>query len=218
MKGLNTFSLKWIAIISMLLDHIGAVLFPWCEWLRIIGRLAFPIFAYLLVEGFFYTKDLKKYLIRLGIFALISEIPFDLAFFGCVFELSHQNVFFELLVGMLMLYFMVKSPGKLQQAIIMIVTMLVSDWLCMDYGSWGILMILTFYLCRDKNVIKASLIVLLNIMMWQSGYLTQQFAGLAMIPIIFHNRQLGPKMKMFFYTFYPAHLLILFLISMIMYR
>ncbi len=218
MKGLNTFSLKWIAIISMLIDHIGAVLFPWCEWLRIIGRLAFPIFAYLLVEGFFYTKDIKKYLIRLGIFALISEIPFDLAFFGSVFAFGHQNVFFELLVGMLMLYFMVKSPGKMQQAVIMIVAMLVSDWLCMDYGSWGILMILAFYLCRDKKALKIALIVLLNIMMWQSGYLTQQFAGFAMIPIAFHNRQLGPKMKMFFYAFYPAHLLVLFLISMIMYR
>ena len=109
MKGIKTFLLKWIAIISMLIDHIGAVLFPWCEWMRIVGRLAFPIFAYLLVEGFVYTKDVKKYLVRLGLFALISEIPFDLAFFGTVFAPVHQNVFFELFcgnAGILVLYFL----------------------------------------------------------------------------------------------------------------
>lgn len=214
MKGINTFFLKWIAIISMLIDHIGAVLFPWCEWMRIVGRLAFPIFAYLLVEGFVYTKDVKKYLVRLGLFALISEIPFDLAFFGTVFAPVHQNVFFELFCGILMLYLMLKAPSQVNQIIILIVMLLISDWLGLDYGSWGLLMVYACYKFREQKIVKLALLVIFNLLM---GY-TQIYAGLAVIPIAFHNRELGPKMKMFFYAFYPAHLLILFLISMIMYR
>ena len=212
MKGINTFVLKCIAITSMLIDHIGAVLFPTCEWMRIVGRLAFPIFAYLLVEGFIYTSDVKKYLVRLGIFALVSEIPFDLAFFGTVFAPVHQNVFFELFCGILMLYLMLKTPSKVNQIIILIAMLLISDWLCLDYGSWGLLMIYACYKFREQKILKLFLLVLFNFLM---GY-TQIYAGLAVIPIAFHNRQLGPKMKMFFYTFYPAHLLILFLISIFM--
>lgn len=198
----------------MLIDHIGAVLFPWCEWMRIVGRLAFPIFAYLLVEGFVYTKDVKKYLVRLGLFALISEIPFDLAFFGTVFAPVHQNVFFELFCGILMLYLMLKAPSQVNQIIILIVMLLISDWLGLDYGSWGLLMVYACYKFREQKIVKLALLVIFNLLM---GY-TQIYAGLAVIPIAFHNRELGPKMKMFFYAFYPAHLLILFLISMIMYR
>ena len=214
MKGINTFFLKWIAIISMLIDHIGAVLFPWCEWMRIVGRLAFPIFAYLLVEGFVYTKDVKKYLVRLGLFALISEIPFDLAFFGTVFAPVHQNVFFELFCGILMLCLMLKTPSKTNQIIILIVMLLISDWLGLDYGSWGLLMVYACYKFREQKIVKLALLVIFNLLM---GY-SQIYAGLAVILIAFHNRELGPKMKWLFYAFYPAHLMILFLVSVIMYR
>ena len=209
MKGINTFALKWIAFISMLIEHIGAILFPSSEILRIIGRLAFPIFAYLLVEGFVYTKDVKKYMIRLGIFALISEVPFNLAFFGSIFAPYHQNVFFELFLGILMLYLMLKAPSKVNQIIILIALLLISDWLFLDYGSWGLLMIFVFYRFREQKILKLALMVLINFLM---GY-TQIYAGFAALPIAFHNRELGPKMKMFFYAFYPAHLIILFLIS-----
>lgn len=211
MKGLNTFSLKCIAIASMLIDHMGAVLFPYSTWMRIVGRLAFPIFAYLLVEGFIYTRDVKKYLIRLGIFALISEIPFDLAIFGTAFSLQHQNVFFELFIGILMLYLMVKAPDQAQRVMIIIPALLISDWLCLDYGSWGLLMILVYYVCREKKILKLALIVVINLLMGNS----QVYAGLAVLIIALHNRELGPKMKLFFYVFYPAHLLILFLVSIL---
>ena len=88
MKGINTFTLKCIAIISMLIDHIGMVLFPEQLIFRMIGRLAFPIFAYVLVEGFFYTKNINKYLLRLGVFAIVSEVPFDLAYSGKWFSFT----------------------------------------------------------------------------------------------------------------------------------
>lgn len=211
MKGLNTFSLKCIAIASMLIDHMGAVLFPYSTWMRIVGRLAFPIFAYLLVEGFVYTRDVKKYLTRLGIFALISEIPFDLAFFGNVVAMKHQNVFFELFLGILVLYLMLKTTDQAQRVMIIIPALLISDWLCLDYGSWGLLMILVYYVCREKKLLKLALVVAINLLMGNS----QVYAGLAVLIIALHNRELGPKMKLFFYAFYPAHLLILFFISIL---
>ena len=96
MKGINTFTLKMIALIAMLCDHLGHTLFPQLSILRIIGRISFPIFAYVLVEGFFYTRDVKKYLTRLGLMALLSEIPFDLMASQKVLEFGHQNVFFTL--------------------------------------------------------------------------------------------------------------------------
>ncbi|MBP3544518.1 MAG: hypothetical protein J6J86_09845, partial [Lachnospiraceae bacterium] len=123
-KGLAGSTLKIIAIITMFIDHIGAAIFENNEitmcvmakgehayviWgladlvLRLIGRIAFPIFCFLLVEGFLHTRDVKKYALRLGAFCLISEIPFNLAFFGQPLYAGHQNVFFTLLIGLLVL-------------------------------------------------------------------------------------------------------------------
>ncbi len=126
-SGISGTVLKWIAIITMLIDHIGAAVVekaylhmhrpgsPMKQFfgmgiqemwnfnlaLRLIGRVAFPIFCFLLVEGFVHTKDVKKYALRLGVFALLSELPFDLAFMGSKsFEWSHQNVFVTLLLGL----------------------------------------------------------------------------------------------------------------------
>ena len=93
-KGINTFTLKLIAILSMTIDHIGYLLFPKVTLLRIVGRIAFPIFAYLIAEGFVHTGDVKKYLLRLGIFAILSEIPYDLVISGNVLDLEQQNIFF----------------------------------------------------------------------------------------------------------------------------
>ena len=95
MTGLT---LKLIAVISMLLDHTGHVLFPGQIWFRYVGRLAFPIYSFLLAEGFFHTKNLKSYMFRLLFFGIISEIPFDLAFYDTVFTFEHQNVFWTLLL------------------------------------------------------------------------------------------------------------------------
>ena len=103
-----------IAMLSMLADHIGAVLFPEQILFRVIGRLAFPIFAYTLVEGFFYTHDIKKYMCRIGILALLSEIPFDLTVSGKILEFGHQNIFFTLFIGLVMMYFLMKSSGKFE--------------------------------------------------------------------------------------------------------
>lgn len=212
MKQINTFTLKIIAIISMLIDHIGYVFFPEVRILRIIGRLAFPIFAYVLVEGFTYTRDVKKYMLRLGVFALLSEIPFDLMRRGVLFETGTQNVFFTLFIGLLMMYLLSKAKGIIIQYGIVAFFILVCRFLQTDYSSIGLLVIFVFYVFRERKIEKLMIIGLIFIA--TSGSI-QIFAILALPLIALHNHEQGPKMKAFFYLFYPVHLLILYLIDLI---
>lgn len=209
MKGINTFTLKMIAIVSMLIDHIGAALFPHITILRVLGRIAFPIFAYTIVEGFVHTHDLKKYMIRLGIFALLSEIPFDLTFSGKIIEFGHQNVFFTLLLGVAMLALYVRGRNVTEQLSIVVVAMFLSKLLNVDYQATGILMIFLFYYLREKKLEKLFAVGILILLV--SGKI-QLFSLLAFIPIALYNGERGPKMKAFFYAFYPVHLLALYLI------
>lgn len=212
MKGLNTFTLKMIAIVSMLIDHVGYVFFPKVTMLRIIGRLAFPIFTYALAEGFFYTRDAKKYLMRLGVFALLSEIPYDLAVTGKVLEFSHQNVFFTLFLGVMMLYIMSKAKNIIVQYSVVIATVFLCKFLHTDYRNIGVLLVFIFYVFRQRKAEKLLLVGL--IFLGLTGGL-QLYALLALPLIALHNGEQGPKMKAFFYLFYPAHLLILYLVHLI---
>ena len=212
MKGLNTFTLKMIAIITMLIDHIGHVLFPEVMILRIVGRVSFPIFAYLLAEGFVYTRDVKKYMLRLGIFALLSEIPYDLAIMGSVLEFSHQNVFFTLFIGVLVLYLMSQVKNIILQYAVVAAGILVCCLLHTDYSNIGILLIFIFYVFRERKIEKLLIVGLIFIGL-TSGL--QLYALLALPLLALHNRELGPKMKAFFYLFYPSHLLILYIVHLI---
>ncbi len=96
---MTSFWLKIIALVTMIIDHTGHVFFPDNLWFRYIGRIAFPIYVFLVAEGCVHTKDIKKYLLRLGAFALISEIPFDLAFIGKINFISNTNVFYTFFLG-----------------------------------------------------------------------------------------------------------------------
>ena len=212
MKRLNTFTLKMIAIITMVIDHVGHIFFPEEMVFRMIGRLSFPIFAYVLAEGFTYTRDVKKYMLRLGIFALLSEIPYDLAIMGSVLEFSHQNVFFTLFFGVLMLWLMTRTKNMILQYGTVAAMLLLCEFLNTDYSDIGILMIFIFYLFRERKIEKLLIVGLIFIAL--SGGV-QLYAILALPLIALHNREQGPKMKVFFYLFYPAHLLILYLVHLI---
>ncbi len=212
MKRLNNFTLKMIAIVAMAIDHTGAVLFPQYLVLRIIGRLAFPIFAFTLVEGFLHTRDVMKYMMRLGLLALISEIPFDLAFFEVPLEFGHQNVFFTMFLGIVMLYLYLKNVSKWRQFLVVLGMFLLADLLRTDYNSAGLLMIFFYYQFRTSTPLKLAGMALVNIF-YMGGL--QAYACLSAVPIAMYNGERGPKCKWFFYWFYPVHLLVLYFICLL---
>ena len=109
--GISADALKWIALLTMLCDHVGAVLLPQYPILRLIGRTAFPLFVWLLVEGFSHTSSRKKYLGRMAAFAILSELPFDLALYGRP-DWQSQNVFVTLSIGLLMLIFLERAMDE----------------------------------------------------------------------------------------------------------
>ena len=234
-KGLSGSTLKIIAIVTMLIDHIGATvvenmtylatneqtyktLFDIMLTMRIIGRLAFPIFCFLLVEGFFHTKNFKKYILRLFIFALISEVPFDYAFNNSIIEFGSQNVFFTLLIGVIMMwaleyiknYYTNDKSSQLGLSIIaFIIASFTAEIIACDYSSLGIIVILLMYIFKNDKLKKILSVSLSFALLSITGFNIQSLAGLAFLPICFYNGKKGLSLKYFFYTFYPIHLLIL---------
>ena len=211
-NGLSGSTLKIIAIILMVIDHIGAILFPNLIVLRIIGRSAFPIFCFLLVEGLMHTHNKWHYALRLGIFALISQVPFSLALADTPIYLEHLNVFFTLFIGLLMLIgFEYSKEQSLSCIVIFICAIFVADTLRTDYGAMGIMIILIFYFYnKQKNFLGLAIALFIVNSLSPS---TQIFSVFSLIPIYFYNGKRGISLKYVFYIFYPVHLLILYFIG-----
>lgn len=208
--GINGFVLKWIAIVTMVIDHIGAILYPQEIGFRIIGRIAFPIFCFLLVEGSMHTRDIRRYEKRLLLFALLSELPFDLAFYGKPSFYS-QNVFFTLFLGLLMIEVLHSHKKIDYQMFAVLGACIAAELLHTDYGAGGVLFILCFYLLYHHKIWKIVVFALLNLFYFGLGI--QIYALACIVPVFLYNGRKGPGMKYLFYVFYPAHLLILYLIS-----
>lgn len=241
-NGITGSTLKIIAIISMFIDHIGSIIleraivqremsvvagaqmssaffeanaelyyaFFTC---KMIGRMAFPIFCFLLVEGFMHTHNLKKYLGRMVLFAIISEIPFDLAFFGVPFYWGYQNVYFTLFFGILaisgiQLVEQKKEWNILWRILFCILTvglcLGLAKVLCTDYDILGILTITIIYLFRKRKTLSVGL-----------GCIPLQVitAFVSLIPIHLYNGKRGRSIKWIFYLFYPVHIFLLYLIA-----
>lgn len=207
---LDSFQLKCIAIVSMALDHTGAVLYPSQIWLRCLGRIAFPIFCFLIVEGFFHTHDVRRYMGRLGVFALISEIPYDLAFRGVPLEYAHQNVFFTLLIGIGMVVLLERNREWPVKAVILLLAMWLAVLIRSDYNFRGILLIFVFYIFHESRWLAVTAGGFWNFL--YQGVI-QKYGVLSVLPLALYNGERGRKMKYFFYIFYPAHLLLLYGIS-----
>lgn len=233
---LNALDLKLLAMALMFCDHLWATLLPSQQWLTNLGRLAFPIFAFQIVEGYFHTHDVKKYLKRLFLFALLSEIPFNLMTAGGLVNPFQQNVLFTFCLGILLFRFLDGMKAKSTAAwAISVPFAVVGGYLLgmitfVDYYGYGILMLLAFYLFRNVKHGWMGLIlsmILINgefmggltyelSFFGRTIYLYQQsLAVLALIPIFLYNGKQGPHNKALqygFYAFYPAHMLILALI------
>ena len=213
--------LKTIAMVFMLVDHIayvmierglgyGGDLYMINRTMRSMGRLAFPIFCFTIVEGFQRTSNSREYLKRLIIFALISEIPFDLAFRGRMFSMDLQNVFWTLAFGLaaMIIYNDVFMAGW-KKAIGLLVCFYLPYRFHTDYSVYGALAIFLMYLFR-KEPIK----------MCMAGYILlllqnpiEVWAIFGFVLILLYNGQRGRGNKKIYYWFYPAHLMVLVLLK-----
>lgn len=236
---LNSMWLHIFAIIFMFCDHLWATLISGNEWMTCIGRLAFPIFAFMIVEGYFHTKSLKKYVLRLLVCAVISEIPFNIVMGSSIIYPFHQNVIWTFLIGILCI-FLNEKARKTNKMVIRIFTGLGTVILgsimglifFVDYFHAGVLTILVFYFFRGRKwwcflgqlvglyYINMELLSGLSyeiVLFGQTFFFPQQgFALFALILIWLYRGKQGPYnsyFKFIYYGFYPIHLLILGLLS-----
>ena len=221
---MNRNVLKIIAVISMLIDHIGAYIFPDAYWLRCIGRLALPIFAFFIAEGMRYTRSRKRYVLTLLVFAIISQIPY-----GFLREFYYLNILFTFLIAIFAI-FLIENYKK-NETLYMIYLLLLGSVLLfveflniVDYGIFGVLLILVFYFVKDKKLslsLGAACLVLLTLkMMLFAGFTlrsTVQFLSiLSLLLLYFYNGNKGKvNLKWLFYIFYPLHLLVILIITLI---
>lgn len=198
------FQLKLLAMLAMTADHIGAIFFPEIPLLRWIGRLAMPVLCFFIGEGLRHTRSPRRYLLRLTGFALLSELPFDLAFYGGI-EWGHQNVYFTLALGLLALW-AIQSRG-MEGWLLALTAALAAELLGCDYGMYGVLLILLldrFHRARSEQLAGAAL---LNLAFF--GLQTQTLSLIALPLLWLYNGKRGRDDRRLFYLYYPAHLCVL---------
>lgn len=214
--------LKYIAFLSMLADHVNkALIYPFLsgegilqrisDAFDILGRIAFPLFAFFLVEGFFKTGNRKKYLASLLIFGIISEIPFDMALSGVFFEPNSNNIMFTLALMLITIWTIDILKEKMQNMskyiwypvsfVIVGIMCIISMVTGLDYEYHAIMIGYLFYIFYNKRVFAIFL-----------GYLAifkEVWSLLGFSLILTYNGKRGKQNKLFNYCFYPVHLLIL---------
>ena len=239
LKCLNASHLKIIAMVCMLIDHIWATLVSGNLWMTCVGRIAFPIFAFQVAEGYAHTKNFKRYLLRMFLFALAAELPYNLMHGGWWFSPLGQNVMFSFCLSLLIIRVIDKARAKhwglglLAAVVGAVVGYLLGMVTFVDYYGFGILMVLAFWLFRNVRfgwLIQLAVMIFVNfeliggmhyefVLFGRSVLLSVQgFAVLAMLPIGLYNGKQGIRSKAFQYAgygFYPVHMLILSLIAML---
>lgn len=209
---LTSYDLKAIAMVTMLIDHIGALFFPKLILLRIIGRVAFVLFSFLLVEGFFHTKSLRNYLGAVVLAGILSEIPYDLAFSGEWFNFQSQNVLFTLGMGIIAMMVLSSTIASDLKVLFVYLIVVINSYLGFDYSYMGILQIVCFYIYKSSFFKKATIVSVLNLF-YGFRITVQSIAFIGLVPIYFYNGKRGKKSGWVFYTFYGLHLMILGLIK-----
>lgn len=150
---MSSFVIKLIAIISMICDHTSDALIGHLSFWNIIGRVAFPLFCFQLVIGYKHTRNIEKYLLRLFLFGLISQVPFSLFIYSFTGNLIALNIFFTLAIGLLAIYALDKLPNKWLAIFIDLVLILLAEVVKVDYGGFGICLILCiFVFYKDKYI------------------------------------------------------------------
>lgn len=228
-SNLDTDFLKLIAIISMLIDHIGGAFYPQYPVFRWLGRLAFPIFCYCLTVGLLYTHDIKKYFGRLLLFAVISQPIYAWKVDPTAFweNLTNWNIFFTLILSLLFMWGITRRRWYgICTAVLTLLTLGIWNF---DYSFTGVILMLIFYFCRRKPMLGAALYCLSYLpALWGSpgdplalmvgGHAVDwTIFSLLAAPLIFCPTHTGVKInKWFFYSFYPVHLAAIALVKMLL--
>lgn len=230
---MDTFSLKLIALATMIIDHIGIVFFPKHFFMRYIGRLSFPIYCFLLALRLKHTKNIKKYLLRLFIFAIISEPFYDLCFSNSINFFVKTNVLYTLFLGAFSIYIYNNLRYDILKFFCLIFFCFLASMLTTDYSSMGLILIYIFYFSTDlkycvyygliwvlmKNInafsnilyyLKLDVFPLLYI---ENTLFFSTFTFLSFLIISRYNGQKGKSLKLMFYLAYPLHLFILYIIK-----
>ena len=234
--GLDSTALRLLAILFMVLDHLWATVVPGNLWLTCLGRLAFPIFAFQLCEGYRHTGDFRRYRRRLLVFALLSEIPFNLFYAGSVIFPFHQNVLFTLLLGLLAMRqadMLRREEGIKKKSLRCLALLLILAGgvvLFPDYGLMGVMTVLCFFVFRDHRLFQLAAMAVLNIFAFKGQTIPVSLFGLAFdfpiqgfallaLPLIWlYNGEKGrggKGLRLFWYIFYPLHMLALYFIQRI---
>ena len=232
--GLTAAQLRLIALGLMLLDHVWALFMPGgYQWMTYLGRMAFPIFAFQIAEGYAHTSDFRRYALRLLAFSLVSEIPFNLMYASAAFYPFHQNVMFTLLLGLLAIQALdrAKRAGGVRLWLLAAVQVSGCCLLALvgftDYGATGVLTVVAFYLFRKEPFAKPGqfiALLLLHMVFFKGGYIpvtllgqtwelqTQGFALLALPLLWLYNGEKGGGRALQYgsYLFYPLHMLALY--------
>ena len=217
---MSSFIIKMIAIITMFIDHLGAALQGHMEdvtTFRGIGRIAFPLFAFLIAEGCRHTKDINKYIFRLGAFAIISQLPF----YYFVGDLFYLNIFFTLTIAVICIAGAKK--GKIYFALLCVAAIFATTVLHMDYGIMGVAVMVLLYFAKTKMkqmlVVLGFLFLLYNPNMSEIGLYFFLLGAVSLIPIMLYNGQKGFSNKYLqygFYAFYPIHLAVLAIAALVL--
>ena len=214
-SGLTAAHLRSLALCLMLLDHVSTAAFPGSLWMRCLGRLAFPIFAFQAAEGYHHTHDFRGYCKRLALFAVISEIPFNLLLSGSPFFPQHQNVMLTLLLGLLCC-----RAYDSRNWLAVVLWLLVGAFIRCDYGAAGVWTVLTFHAFRGEKPGQLLMLLLINCFCFEGpeialgplAFPVQTFAVLAWLPMALYNGEKGRggrTLQYGSYLFYPVHMLIL---------
>lgn len=221
---MSSFVIKIIAVITMVVDHLGLFMFPQLDYLRVIGRLSFPLFAWSISNGAKHTKNINAYLARLFAFGTISQIPYFLLYREVNIHQMGLNIFFTLFLGLLSIKIWRSEQSKTLRITEIILISAIGQLINVSYGAVGILSIVFFYIFEGNFRLCFLSQFFLYVVVWfglmfvgvyEVTYfsITQPAALFSLLLIYQYNGEQGIKAKYLFYLFYPLHLLMFYLIK-----
>ena len=234
---MNSFVLKMIGIVTMLCDHIGKVFLTEEVWLQCVGRLAYPIFAFGVAQGYLHTRNVKKYAVRLGIFAVASQVPYTLFMIAGDGDPNRLNVIFTLLLGLMAVYLCDRVSQKWLGVGLALVLCAAAELLKVDYGAYGVGTVVLMYWyskmtsgaevgARQRvswTVLTTVVFAAMTVLKYLEPLIMQPedawffalmilWTVVGLVPIMLYNGRLGVKCKYLFYVFYPVHLAVIYVV------